>query len=188
MRDPQPLAVDLIIYTAASFGLFALAMPTSTGSSLMAAEKRIRTRSNCCAGKSAAFFLWADDGADDSAARGLPTAYNKDLQEDTEPLFFFEPRLRVSMPLVADRLWRVSTLAVNQLPMRAALSPRCFATDLAGTCTQGCAFTANHTTLPVTAVRMAEVQGVVLPELALEDLQTLSQKAFDDRCGHSLEL
>jgi argininosuccinate lyase len=62
--------------------------------------------------------------------------------------------------------------------MRAALSPEMLATDLAEYLVRkGVPFRESHH-IAGAAVRMAEVQGVVLTDLPLEDLQTL-HKAFD---------
>ena len=108
--------------------------------------------------------------------KGLPTSYNKDLQEDKEPLFDAVASLSASLQIACGVL---STLTVNPLPMRAALSPEMLATDLAEYLVRkGVPFRESHHVAGA-AVRMAEVQGVALPDLTLEDLQTL-HKAFDE--------
>jgi argininosuccinate lyase len=72
----------------------------------------------------------------------------------------------------------LSTATINPAAMRAALSAEMLATDLAEYLVRkGVPFRETHHVAGA-AVSMAEVQGVSLPELALEDLQTL-HKAFD---------
>jgi argininosuccinate lyase len=71
----------------------------------------------------------------------------------------------------------ISTLTVNPGAMRAALSTEMLATDLADYLVRkGVPFRETHHVAGA-AVQMAELQGVSLAEVALEDLQTL-HKAF----------
>ena len=76
-------AEDLIIYSSREFGFVSLADAYSTGSSLMP-QKKSRRASNCCAGSRAAVGQMTGLV---TMLKGLPTSYNKDLQEDKEPLF-----------------------------------------------------------------------------------------------------
>ncbi len=164
-------AEDLIIYSSREFGFVALADAYSTGSSLMPQKKNpdalelLRGKSGRVLGQMTGLM---------TVLKGLPTSYNKDLQEDKEPLFDAFASLNASLQIACGVL---STLTVNPLPMRAALSPEMLATDLAEYLVRkGVPFRESHH-IAGAAVRMAEVQGVALPDLALEDLQTL-HKAF----------
>jgi argininosuccinate lyase len=106
--------------------------------------------------------------------KGLPSTYNKDLQEDKEPLFDAVSSMSGSLQIACGVL---STLQTRPAAMRAALSPELLATDLAEYLVRhGVPFRESHH-IAGAAVRMAEVQGVTLPELSLADLQKL-HKAF----------
>jgi argininosuccinate lyase len=166
-------AEDLIIYSSREFGFVGLADAYSTGSSLMPQKKNpdalelLRGKSGRVLGQMTGLM---------TVLKGLPTSYNKDLQEDKEPLFDAFTSLNASLQIACGVL---STLTVNAMPMRAALSPEMLATDLAEYLVRkGVPFRESHH-IAGAAVRMAEVQGVVLQDLALEDLQTL-HKAFDE--------
>jgi argininosuccinate lyase len=166
-------AEDLIIYSSREFGFVALADAYSTGSSLMPQKKNpdalelLRGKSGRVLGQMTGLM---------TVLKGLPTSYNKDLQEDKEPLFDAFASLNASLQIACGVL---STLTVNPLPMRAALSPEMLATDLAEYLVRkGVPFRESHH-IAGAAVRMAEVQGVALPDLSLEDLQTL-HKAFEE--------
>ncbi len=166
-------AEDLIIYSSREFGFVALADAYSTGSSLMPQKKNpdalelLRGKSGRVLGAMAGLM---------TTLKGLPTAYNKDLQEDKEPLFDAVDNVGGALQIAAGVL---STLEVRPAAMRAALSPEMLATDLADYLVRkGVPFRdAHHIT--GAAVRMAELQALPVSELALEDLQTLHD-AFED--------
>jgi argininosuccinate lyase len=108
--------------------------------------------------------------------KGLPTSYNKDLQEDKEPLFDAVDNLNGSLQIATGV---ISTLTPNPAAMRAALSTEMLATDLAEYLVRrGVPFRETHH-IAGAAVRMAEVQGIALAELEVEDLQKL-HTAFDE--------
>jgi argininosuccinate lyase len=166
-------AEDLIIYSSREFGFVTLADAYSTGSSLMPQKKNpdalelLRGKSGRVMGQLTGLM---------TVLKGLPTSYNKDLQEDKEPLFDAFRSLNASLQIACGVL---STLSVNSLSMRAALSPEMLATDLAEYLVRkGAPFRESHHVAGA-AVRMAEVQAIALPDLSLEDLQTL-HKAFDE--------
>jgi argininosuccinate lyase len=60
--------------------------------------------------------------------KGLPSTYNKDLQEDKEPLFDTVDTLLLTLPVVAGV---IETLQINQERMAAALDDTMLATDIA---------------------------------------------------------
>src|SRR5258707_14515671 len=78
------LAEDLIIYSTAEFGFIELSDAVSTGSSLMPQKKNpdslelIRGKAGRVFGHHAGLL---------ATMKGLPLAYNKDMQEDKEALF-----------------------------------------------------------------------------------------------------
>jgi argininosuccinate lyase len=102
--------------------------------------------------------------------KGLPSTYNKDLQEDKEPLFDAVESLAGALQIAHGVL---ATLTIHPAHMKLALSPEMLATDLADYLVRrGVPFREAHHVAGA-AVKMAEVQGIPLTELALEDLQTL---------------
>jgi argininosuccinate lyase len=166
-------AEDLIIYSSREFSFVTLADAYSTGSSLMPQKKNpdalelLRGKSGRVMGQLTGLM---------TVLKGLPTSYNKDLQEDKEPLFDAFRSLNASLQIACGVL---STLTVNPLSMRAALSPEMLATDLAEYLVRkGVPFRESHHVAGA-AVHMAEIQAIALPDLSLEDLQTL-HKAFDE--------
>lgn len=167
------LAEDLVIYSSREFGFVTLADAYSTGSSLMPQKKNpdalelLRGKSGRVLGSMTGLM---------TTLKGLPTSYNKDLQEDKEPLFDAVDNLSGSLQIATGVL---STLTPNPGAMRAALSTEMLATDLAEYLVRkGVPFRETHH-IAGAAVRMAEVQGIPLAELEVEDLQKL-HTAFDE--------
>jgi len=107
--------------------------------------------------------------------KGLPTTYNKDLQEDKEPLFDALDTLKLALPVAAGV---VCTLKVNAEAMAAALDDAMLATDLADYLVRhGVPFRQSHELVGRT-VRRAEALGVPLRKLPLAEFQAISD-AFD---------
>ncbi len=84
MMHLSRFAEDLIIYSSAEFGLIRLGDAISTGSSLMP-QKKNPDALELIRGKSARVF--GHHAALLTLMKGLPLAYNKDMQEDKEALF-----------------------------------------------------------------------------------------------------
>ncbi|MFN8491230.1 MAG: argininosuccinate lyase [Caldilineaceae bacterium] len=168
------LAEDLIIYSSREFSFVKLADAYSTGSSLMPQKKNpdalelLRGKSGRVMGGMTGLM---------TTLKGLPTSYNKDLQEDKEPLFDAVDNLSGSLQIACGVL---STLTPVAAHMRAALSTEMLATDLAEYLVRkGVPFRETHHVAGA-AVRMAEVQGIPLAELTLEDLRKLHDKFEED--------
>lgn len=171
------LAEDLIIYSSREFGFVTLADAYSTGSSLMPQKKNpdalelLRGKSGRVMGSLAGLM---------ATLKGLPTSYNKDLQEDKEPLFDAVDSVAAALQIATGVL---STLAVNPRAMQASLAPEMLATDLADYLVRkGVPFREAHHVAGA-AVRMAEVQALPLSELSLEDLLTLHHAFTEDVAG-----
>jgi argininosuccinate lyase len=120
------LAEELVLWSSAEFGFVELADAYSTGSSLMPQKKNpdvpelVRGKSGRAIGNLVALL---------TVLKGLPLTYNRDLQEDKEPLFDTARTLGDSLDVMAGAL---ATLAVNVARMRAAADdPLLLATDLA---------------------------------------------------------
>jgi len=88
------IAEDFILMTGEEFGFFELADSSATGSSMMPQKKNpdplelVRGKSGRVIGHLTGFLI---------TMKGLPTGYNKDLQEDKEGVFDSEQTLTVSL-------------------------------------------------------------------------------------------
>jgi argininosuccinate lyase len=105
--------------------------------------------------------------------KGLPSAYDKDLQEDKEPVFDAYDTLASLLPVLAGML---RSLRLHPERMAARLEPGLLATDMADYLVRkGIPFREAHA-LVGRAVRLAEDRELALPDLPLEDLQAISQR------------
>jgi len=126
MVNLSRLAEELVLWSTAEFGFVELADAYSTGSSLMPQKKNpdvpelVRGKAGRAVGNLVALL---------TVVKGLPLTYNRDLQEDKEPLFDSARTLADSLEVTAGAL---ATLRVNVEKMRAAAEdPMLLATDLA---------------------------------------------------------
>ena len=161
-------AEDLILWSSREFGYVTLADAYSTGSSLMPQKKNpdalelLRGKAGRLVGGLVGLLV---------TLKGLPSAYDKDLQEDKEPLFDAVETLSLALP-VAQGLLETLTLHPDQ--MAAALGDELLATDLADALVRvGVPFRQSHH-LVGQAVRRAEVLGCTLRDVPLADLQAIS--------------
>lgn len=125
MNHVSRFSEDLIIYSSGEFGFIQLADAYSTGSSLMPQKKNpdslelLRGKSGRVFGSLAGFMM---------TLKSIPSTYNKDMQEDKEPLFDAMLTVEHSI-LIATGV--ISTLTPNREKMEASLSMDMLATDLA---------------------------------------------------------
>ncbi|MFZ5809625.1 MAG: argininosuccinate lyase [Chloroflexota bacterium] len=162
------LAEAVILYSSAEFGFFVLDDAYSTGSSLMPQKKNpdmfelARGQSGKLIGLLCGLL---------ATLKGLPSAYDKDLQEDKAAVFSAFDTLSRLLGVLAGA---VKTLAVRAERMAGALEDGLYATDLADYLVErGVPFRQAHG-LVGQAVRIAEGVGVGLKELPLEQYQALS--------------
>ncbi|KAG7321439.1 hypothetical protein KOW79_015854 [Hemibagrus wyckioides] len=162
------LAEDLMLYSTKEFSFVTLSDAYSTGSSLMPQKKNadslelIRSKAGRVFGRCAGFMM---------ILKGLPSTYNKDLQEDKEAMFDTYDSLHAVLQVTTGVM---STLQVNEKVMEAALSPDMLATDLAYYLVRkGMPFREAHG-CSGKAVYQAESKGVPLNQLTVEDLHTAS--------------
>ena len=168
------MAEDLVIYSTAEFGFVTFDDAYSTGSSLMP-QKKNPDAMELARGKSAR--LTGNLMALLTLLKGLPMTYNKDLQEDKEPLFDSLDTLNITLPVVAAA---VRTLRLNANRMLAALDPFMLATDVAEYLVRkGLPFREAHH-LSGRAVALAEKKGIVLSALRDEDWNELSPHFVPD--------
>jgi argininosuccinate lyase len=161
------LAEDLIVWASREFGFVEVAEAYATGSSIMPQKKNpdslelLRGKTGRVVGHLTGLL---------TTLKGLPSSYNKDLQEDKEALFDVIDTLRLELPIAAGV---IRTLTVNVERMAAALDDGLLATDLADYLVRnGVPFRESHH-LVGQAVRRAEALGVSLQELDLDDYQAI---------------
>ncbi|NXN84731.1 ARLY2 lyase, partial [Bombycilla garrulus] len=161
------MAEDLIIYSTSEFGFLTLSDAYSTGSSLMPQKKNpdslelIRSKAGRVFGRLAAILM---------VLKGLPSTYNKDLQEDKEAVFDVVDTLNAVLQVATGV---ISTLQINKESMERALSPEMLATDLAlYLVRKGMPFRQAHVASGK-AVHLAETKGITINHLSLEELQNI---------------
>ncbi|XP_006859786.1 PREDICTED: argininosuccinate lyase-like isoform X3 [Chrysochloris asiatica] len=186
MTHLSRMAEDLILYGTKEFSFVQLSDAYSTGSSLMPQKKNpdslelIRSKAGRVFGRCAGLLM---------TLKGLPSTYNKDLQEDKEAVFEVADTMSAVLQVTTGV---ISTLQIHRENMAHALSPDMLATDLAYYLVRkGMPFRQAHEASGK-AVFMAETKGVALNQLTLQELQTISplfagdvSKVWD--YGHSVE-
>ena len=126
MVDLSRLAEELVLWSTAEFGFVELSDAYTTGSSLMPQKKNpdvpelVRGKAGRAIGNLVGLL---------AVMKGLPLTYNRDMQEDKEPVFDSAATLRDSLEVMDGA---VATLWVDERRMREAASdPLLLATDLA---------------------------------------------------------
>ena len=162
------LAEQIVLYTTAEFGFFELSDAFSTGSSLMPQKKNpdvfelTRGKAGTMIGLLTGLM---------STLKGLPSTYDKDLQEDKAPVFQATDTLLSILPVMAAAL---QTLTVKADRMRSAIDSTMMATDLADYLVEkGVPFREAHS-LAGKVVRAAGEGKVRMEELPLEAYQVIS--------------
>jgi argininosuccinate lyase len=167
------LSEDLVLFTSTEFGFVRLSDGYSTGSSLMP-QKRNPDVAELARGKSAR--LVGNLAAVLTLLKGLPTGYNRDLQEDKEALFDTLDTLFLTLPAMTGAM---ETAELRPERMRAVMDAQLLATDLADYLVRrGVPFRTSHEVVGK-LVRRAEGRGVALSELGTEDFAA-EHEAFGD--------
>lgn len=168
------LGEEIVLFSNPAFGFVTLADRYSTGSSLMP-QKRNADPMELARGQAGrqighlAGLL--------TTLKGLPTGYNKDLQEDKEAVFGSFDTLGRLMP-VAAAVIRTMTLHTDKL--RGALVPEMLATDLADYLVKkGMPFRQAHH-VAGRAVRLARELNIPFDALTLDHLQEMSELFAED--------
>jgi argininosuccinate lyase len=161
------LAENVILFTTAEFGFFELSDAFSTGSSLMP-QKKNPDMFELARGKAGTLIGLLTGLL--STLKGLPSTYDKDLQEDKLPVFQATDTLLAILPVLAGA---IETITVNEKRMLAAIDASMLATDLADYLVRkGVPFREAHG-VTGKAVRLAAEKGVSLDKLTLNDWQAL---------------
>ncbi|MGK2880975.1 MAG: argininosuccinate lyase [Mycobacterium sp.] len=167
--DLSRLAEDIILWSTTEFGYVKLHDSWSTGSSIMP-QKKNPDIAELARGKSGR--LIGNLTGVLATLKAQPLAYNRDLQEDKEPVFDSVAQLQLLLPAMAGL---VGTLTFDVERM-AALAPAGYtlATDIAEWLVrQGVPFRVAHESAGE-AVRVAETRGVGLDDLTDEEFATIS--------------
>ena len=167
--DLSRLAEEVILWTTREFAFATLHDSWSTGSSIMP-QKKNPDIAELARGKSGR--LIGNLSGLMATLKGLPLAYNRDLQEDKEPVFDAVRTLEVLLPAMTGM---VATLTFNG-PRMAELAPQGFslATDVAEWLVrEGMPFRDAHEVAGA-CVRRCEELGCDLPDLTDDQLTEIS--------------
>lgn len=167
--DLSRLAEEWVIWATKEFGFVRLDDAYSTGSSIMP-QKKNPDVAELTRGK--AGRLIGDLAGLLATLKGLPLAYNRDLQEDKEPVFDGVDTLALLLPAVAGMV-ATTTFDTDRM---AELAPQGFslATDVAEWLVrEGVPFRVAHE-VAGSCVRVCEERGIELWELTDEDLRAVS--------------
>lgn len=168
------LAEAVILFSSAEFGYFEISDAYATGSSLMPQKKNAdvfelaRGKAGGLVGHLAGLL---------AMLKGLPSAYDKDLQEDKIPVFQAFDTLAALLRVLAGA---VETITIHPERMRSSIDAGMLATDLADYLAgKGIPFRQAHT-LAGQAVRLAAQTGQPLDQLSLVEFASLSPAFSDD--------
>ena len=163
------LAEEIILYATTEFGFFELSDAVATGSSLMP-QKKNPDSMELVRGKAGRVFGHAFSLL--TMMKGLPLAYNKDMQEDKEAIFDAFDTTADSLDVSSIVL---GNLSLNNERMLAAASKGMMnATELADYLVRtGMPFREAHDTVGKLVIRAIE-SGVELQDLPLDELTAVS--------------
>ncbi|MBO0857459.1 MAG: argininosuccinate lyase [Chloracidobacterium sp.] len=182
MAHLSRLAEDLIIYSTQEFGFIKLGDAISTGSSLMP-QKKNPDSLELIRGKSARVFGHLTAAL--TMVKGLPLAYNKDLQEDKEALFDTIDALTGSLRVAATVLRNIEL--DRERARAAAITDYTNATDLADYLVRkGLEFRKAHEVIGHVVVYAID-QGRELQELTIDECRRFSP-LFDEDLFDAISL
>jgi len=169
-------AEELVIWSSAQFRFVTMSDKWSTGSSIMPQKRNpdaaelIRAKSGRIFGANVALM---------TVMKGLPLTYSKDMQEDKEQVFDAADNFLLALAAMAGM---VSDMTANRASLKAAASSGfSTATDLADWLVRELNLPfrdAHHVTGSLVA--MAEGKGCDLPDLSLEDMQSVHKEIRAD--------
>ncbi len=169
------MSEELILWMSQSFGFIDLADRFCTGSSIMPQKKNpdVPELARGKTGRVVGHLMGLI-----TLMKGQPLAYNKDNQEDKEPLFDTVDTLKDTLRIFAEMVGGITVKP--EVMERAALKGYATATDLADYMVKkGLAFRDAHEVV-AHAVKTAITKGVDLSELPLQELQKFNPKIEAD--------
>ncbi len=170
---------ELVIWNSSEFGFVELSDAFTTGSSIMPQKKNpdaaelIRGKSGRVFGNLVALL---------TLMKGLPLAYNKDLQEDKEPLFDSADTTQVCLKIFTAMMKsaKFKSLSAAELSSRGFLT----ATDMADyLVVKGVPFREAHEITGKTVAYCLD-NGRTLDDLSLRELRKISRRFQDDVSQH----
>ncbi len=175
MMHISRLSEELILWSSYEFQFITLSDEYSTGSSIMPQKKNpdvpelLRGETGRVYGNLVSLL---------TVLKGLPLAYNKDMQEDKEGVFDSVETALISLEILKETL---STMKINRDKMqKASKIGHLTATDLADYLVKkGIAFREAHF-ITGRAVAKAEEIGVDLSELPLDELKKIDSRIDED--------
>lgn len=175
MNHISRFAEDLILYSTAEFGFVQCADAYSTGSSLMPQKKNpdslelLRGKSGRVFGSLLGFLM---------SLKSIPSTYNKDMQEDKEPLFDALTTVEHSV-LIATGV--ISTLTINKDRMQGALTMDMLATDLADYLVRkGVPFRETHHISGECVRKAEELKLSGIDQLTVAQFQAIDERFLED--------
>ena len=161
------LAEQIVLFTSAEFGFFELSDAFSTGSSLMP-QKKNPDVFELARGKAGTLIGWLTGLL--ATLKGLPSSYDKDLQEDKATVFQATDTLLAILPVITGAL---RTITVNAERLHSVIDSTMMATDLADyLVSKGVPFREAHA-MAGKVVRAAGEKNGLLEEMSLEAYQTI---------------
>lgn len=170
---------EVVIWNSSEFGFLELSDAFTTGSSVMPQKKNpdaaelIRGKSGRVFGNLVALL---------TLMKGLPLAYNKDLQEDKEPLFDTSETVKVCLRVFAGMMKTAKFIPVPEKELEAG--GFLTATDLADyLALKGVPFRDAHEIAGKTVAYCLE-KGKTLADLSLPELQKVSKRIDEEVFNH----
>ena len=164
------VAEGLILFSGPEYGFVELDEAYTSGSSLMPQKRNpdalelTRGKAGRLVGHLTGLLM---------TLKGLPSAYDKDLQEDKQPVFDAHDTLLEVLPVLGGL---ITTLELRPERMAAAISPDMLSTDLADYLVgKGLPFREAHN-VAGRVVRVAEEKQVALDQLPLKELQEIDDR------------
>lgn len=172
------LSEDIILWASSEFKFITLSDAYTTGSSLMP-QKKNPDVAELTRGKAGRVF--GNLVSLLTTLKGLPMTYNRDMQEDKEPVFDSVDTVKASLAIFAGMM---SGVRVNAAACAAAVvDPMLLATDLADyLVNRGVPFRHAHE-LVGKAVALCSARGCELPQIPLADYQAISPEYREDLFG-----
>ena len=170
MAHLSRLCEDIILYSTEEFGYFDISDEYSTGSSIMPQKKNpdipelIRGKTGRIYGHLMGIL---------TTVKGIPLAYNKDLQEDKEGLFDARKQVESCVFVMSELLLNISFKKENMF--KAAGGEFCCATDVADyLAKKGMPFRTAHS-VTGKIVRSCIEKNITLQDMTADDYRTFSE-------------